>query len=63
MLLMLDLASVEVLNGKRDMQHLGLAPMDDLQIGDWVHPVLHVHHIRILKGSAHMEDAVHCCNV
>lgn len=37
--------------------------MDDLQIGDWVHPVLHVHHICILKGSAHMEDAVHCCNV
>jgi hypothetical protein len=26
----------------------------------WVHPVLHMCDIRVLKGAAHVIDAVHC---
>ena len=35
------------------------ALVDDLQILYRVHAVLHMHNIGVLKGAAHMKDAVH----
>lgn len=37
--------------------------VDDLKIIDWIHPVFHMNHIHILKGSADMHDAIHLLNV
>ena len=33
--------------------------MDDLKVCNRIYSILHMHHIRILKGSADMEDAIH----
>ena len=33
--------------------------MDDLEICNRIYSILHMHHIRILKGSADVEDAIH----
>lgn len=38
-------------------------PMDNFEISHWVDSVLHMHHICVLKGSADMENAVHCCDM
>ncbi len=37
--------------------------VDDLQVLDGVHAVLHMHHVRVLKRAAHVEDAVHRLDV
>ena len=36
-----------------------VSPMNDLKICNGIYPVLHVHHVWILKGSADVEDAIH----
>ena len=37
--------------------------MNDFKVCDWVYSVLHMDHIWVFKGSADMEDAIHCCYI
>lgn len=37
--------------------------MNDFKVCDRVYSVLHMDHIWVLKGSADMEDAIHCCYI
>ena len=56
-------------NKKRDHHHHKRpfipthSPVDDLQVFHRVHPVLHVGDVHVLKGAAHVENAVNSGNV
>ncbi len=33
--------------------------MNDFEVCNWINPVLHMHHVRVFKGSADVEDSIH----